>query len=280
MQRLYIDEYVSESEESLPRRAAVREVDLQPAVPLARNPHTDCCKVLELRQYTLRPGQGDVLIELFDREFVETQEAVGMRILGQFRDEDNPDHFVWIRGFADMQIRAQGLAAFYHGPVWKTYGRQAAATMIDSDNVLLLHPVDPSPGFGDLPANRPPIGSAPPPSTLVSATIYSLRGAAARDFPGFFRDTMGPALRAAGITILASFATEESPNNYPDLPVRTGEHVFVWFTRYDSAADYSQSAHRLTTSRAWQKLQAGLKSYLSAPPQQLRLRPTGRSLLR
>jgi hypothetical protein len=31
--------------------------------------------VVELRQYTLRPGQRDVLIDLFDRELVESQEA-------------------------------------------------------------------------------------------------------------------------------------------------------------------------------------------------------------
>ncbi len=51
----------------------------------------DCCAVFELRQHALRPGQRDVLIELFDREFVETQEAVGIRIHGQFRDADDPD---------------------------------------------------------------------------------------------------------------------------------------------------------------------------------------------
>ena len=56
--------------------------------------------VVELRQYTLRPGQRDVLIGLFDREFVESQEAAGMAIVGQFRDLDDPDRFVWIRGFA------------------------------------------------------------------------------------------------------------------------------------------------------------------------------------
>src|SRR5687767_14085568 len=61
-----------------------------------------CCPVVELRQYTLHPGQRDVLIELFEREFVETQEAEGMRIVGQFRDLDNPDRFVWLRGFPDM----------------------------------------------------------------------------------------------------------------------------------------------------------------------------------
>ena len=34
-----------------------------------------CCPVLELRQYTLKPGMRDILIELFEREFVESQEA-------------------------------------------------------------------------------------------------------------------------------------------------------------------------------------------------------------
>ena len=42
--------------------------------------------LVELRQYTLHPQQRDVLIDLFDSEFVETQEAHGMRVLGQFRD--------------------------------------------------------------------------------------------------------------------------------------------------------------------------------------------------
>ena len=50
------------------------------------------CNVFELRQYTLKPGQRDVLIELFDREFIETQEAAGMHVCGQFRDEDHCRH--------------------------------------------------------------------------------------------------------------------------------------------------------------------------------------------
>ena len=55
---------------------------------------THCCAVIELRQYTLKPGQRDVLIELFEREFVETQEAVGIQLVGTFRDLDRPDRFV------------------------------------------------------------------------------------------------------------------------------------------------------------------------------------------
>ena len=61
-----------------------------------------CCPVVELRQYTLHPGKRDVLIDLFDREFIEPQEALGIKVIGQFRDIDRPDQFVWLRGFRDM----------------------------------------------------------------------------------------------------------------------------------------------------------------------------------
>src|SRR3546814_13617556 len=72
--------------------------------------------VLELRQYTLRPHTRDTLIALFDSTFVESQEAVGMSVLGQFRDLDDPERFVWLRGFPDMARRPASLAAFFGVP--------------------------------------------------------------------------------------------------------------------------------------------------------------------
>jgi hypothetical protein len=42
----------------------------------------------------LHPEQREVLIDLFDRELVESQEALGMKIIGQFRELDNPNRFV------------------------------------------------------------------------------------------------------------------------------------------------------------------------------------------
>src|SRR5579859_1595599 len=103
--------------------------------------------IVELRQYTLHPGQRDVLIDLFDERFVESQEAVGMTVLGQFRDLDDSDRFVWLRGFDDMSRRAQALASFYGGPAWKEHCNEANQTMIDSDNVLLLRPAAKGNGF-------------------------------------------------------------------------------------------------------------------------------------
>ena len=81
--------------------------------------------VVELRQYTLNPGQRETLIALFDREFIESQEATGVTIIGQFRDLDRPDMFVWLRGFGGMDARKEGLAAFYDGPIWAAH-RDAA----------------------------------------------------------------------------------------------------------------------------------------------------------
>ncbi|NUW40536.1 NIPSNAP family protein [Nonomuraea rhodomycinica] len=107
--------------------------------------------IYELRRYTLHPGRRDTLIELFEREFVESQEAVGIGVAGQFRDLDAPDIFFWMRKFPDMEARRVALAAFYGGPVWKAHREAANATMIDSDDVLLLRPAALSVGHGEPP---------------------------------------------------------------------------------------------------------------------------------
>ena len=44
--------------------------------------------VVELRQYTLHPGQRDVLMSLFEKQFVTGQQASGIRLHGEFTDAD------------------------------------------------------------------------------------------------------------------------------------------------------------------------------------------------
>ncbi|MFI6498632.1 NIPSNAP family protein [Nonomuraea typhae] len=112
--------------------------------------------IYELRRYTLRPGTRDALIELFEREFVETQEEVGIELVAQFREPAAPDAFVWIRAFPDMDARQRSLTAFYTGPAWKAHRDAARATMIDTDDVLLLRSVLGEP-FGGVTAPRAPV---------------------------------------------------------------------------------------------------------------------------
>jgi hypothetical protein len=112
----------------------------------ANGARTTFSPVVELRQYTLHPGGRDALIEVFDNHLVEPQEETGMKVIGQFRDLERDDRFVWLRGFNDMEARRASLEAFYGGPVWAEHKDAANATMISSDDVLLLAPA--WPGFG------------------------------------------------------------------------------------------------------------------------------------
>ncbi|PYM01779.1 MAG: hypothetical protein DMF19_05315 [Verrucomicrobia bacterium] len=238
-----------------------------------------CCPVVELRQYTLHPGKRDVLIDLFDREFIETQEALGIKIIGQFRDLDHPNRFVWLRGFRDMTSRAKALSDFYGGPVWKAHREAANATMIDSDNVLLLRPALPTSGFSL--ETRPPVGSDEVPASLVVASIYYFGGPVAPDFINFFERTLRPVAPCLGATISAYFVTENSENTFPALPVRAGENVFVWFSTFPDSATYEDYMNALSRSDQWRgEISTALTRYLERTPEVLKLSPTARSQLR
>ena len=240
-----------------------------------------CCPIVELRQYTLHPGKRDILIDLFDREFIESQEAVGIKVIGQFRDLDRPDRFVWLRGFRDMPSRAKALTDFYSGPVWKAHREAANATMIDSDNVLLLRPAVPTSGFSLENMKRPPMGSDEVPTSLVVATIYYFEGSVAPDFINFFEHTLKPGVASPGATVSAYFVTENSENTFPALPVRAGENVLVWFSIFQNPAAYEHYVAALSQSEQWRgEISDGLGHYLDKDPEVLKLSPTGRSQLR
>lgn len=227
------------------------------------------CHVVELRQYTLHPAQRDVLIDLFDREFVETQEALGMTVMGQFRDLGDADRFVWLRGFADRAARKAGLAAFYGGPVWREHRSVANATMVDSDNVLLLQPAWPGSGIGMGGRSRGAPGATAAPAGVVEVTIMSLRRPASEDLLAECR-ALAPAIERDGALLQAWYVTDPAANDFPALPVREGEHMLVAMALFAGIDDVGAR----TTDVA-----ARVATWLSAPVQTLRLAPTARSAL-
>jgi quinol monooxygenase YgiN len=236
----------------------------------------DTSTVIELRQYTLHPGKRDTLIDLFERQFIGGQEAAGIRVLGQFRDAADPDRFVWLRGFPDMPARAKALESFYRGPVWQEHREKANATMVDSDNVLLLRPVDSSASF-TLPASR--AGMASRLTSLVVATIYLLQAPVDANFLRFFETRLRPVMAATGAPPIARFQTEYAANNFPALPVRAGEHAFVWFAEFADGDEYERHLAKLWESPLHSRMRRELEPYLRSPVQQLRLSPTEGSLL-
>jgi len=252
---------------------------LETTMNLALNAPRFASPIVELRQYTLKPGQRETLIALFDREFVETQEATGMRIIGQFRDLDRPDMFVWLRGFEDMEARKQALTAFYGGPIWAAHKDAANATMIDSDDVLLLKPAWPGAGFDLSGRQRPASTEARKPNSesalggIVEISIHHLQPGAEAGFTECFQKEAVPRLGALGARLLGAFVTESAENTFPRLPVRTGENVFLSAIGFDSKDNHAFSRAPLAT------FQRDAQQSLARPTDVLRLSPTARSLL-
>ena len=179
-----------------------------------------------------------------------------------------------------MPSRAQALKNFYGGPVWKAHREAANATMIDSDNVLLLHPATPTSGFSLRNRERPRVGANEARSEVVVATIYYLDAPVDAGFVEFFEKTVKAAVIGSGATVLAYFVTEHSENTFPALPVRQGENVFVWFARFNDSAAYERHTAALTQFPRWRdEISKELARRLKREPEILKLSPTTRSLL-
>jgi hypothetical protein len=244
-------------------------------------PRAADCTVVELRQYTLRPRARETLIGLFEREFVEAQEACGASVIGTFRDLDQPDRFVWLRGFADMHARRRVLADFYGGPVWKAHRDAANATMIDSDDVLLWRPAWPGAGFDLDPGRRPAGGSGTAGEELVIGRIYPFAAPVDSAFVVWFRREVVALFDELGAATAAVFVTEDAKNDFPALPVREDAHVLAWFTRFAGHAVYARFFDAVAHSERWHReLLPELQGRLHGKPPLLRLAPTARSLLR
>lgn len=198
-------------------------------VAVAAAPAIAACGVFELRQYTMVPGQRDTLIALFEREFIETQEATGMCVPGHFRDLDRPDYYVFMRGFPDMDSRRRALETFYTSPVWLANRAAANATLVDSDDVLLLRPTVP---FAWRAEPRPPRGATALPVARWSVVLVYLEAPVDDDVRDLLQHDVSLRLAALGTPVQWVLETEYAENTYPRLPIRTGEHVVAILRRH------------------------------------------------
>lgn len=223
--------------------------------------------IYEFRDYALHPGQREVLVDLFEREFIEPQEALGARVRAIFRDLDQPDRFVWIRSFADGHARFAALDGFYTSVAWGAHRNAANATIIDSDDVLQLRPIG-----GAIPSvPRSPIDAHQNSETLIVSTTYF--PASEDAFAQHFAHVNIAHLREISAAPFALFATEHAPNTYPRLPIRD-DSVFVTLTRFASTAAYEAKAEAIAS------IAHSVTPLCVAPTQTRRLQPTRRSTLR
>jgi hypothetical protein len=215
--------------------------------------------VFEFRNYRLRPGGRQRFETLFEREFVESQEALGSLAAGTFRVLGDPDRFVWIRCFETMESRARALDGFYTSALWRRHRDAANAEIRDSDNVLQLNCV--AGGMSVDVRRRAPVGVKAEPRAWFLATTYFV---APGDLPRFAK--LYERAEPWQGELVASFVTDPRPNSYPRLPVRN-DSVFLALSRHTAPP----AAEALLTPQ--------LEMLMQAPPHLLRLRPTPRSLI-
>jgi len=76
--------------------------------------------LLEIRRYTIVSGKRDEFVAWFEGYVLPVMEAAGMRIVGQFVSDDDPDAFFYLRSLADTDERDRQYAAVYGSDLWKT----------------------------------------------------------------------------------------------------------------------------------------------------------------
>ncbi len=222
---------------------------------------------VELRCYRMKPARRDDLISLFEAQFIESQESCGMVPIGHFRDLDDADAFVWLRGFRRFEDRAAALHAFYNeSDAWKKNRDAANDTLIDSDDVLLLRPARENRGFDLHGAVRPSRDEADVSARFVWIAAVMLDAPASEATITAFESLAPPNV--------GYFVSEERANEFPRLPVREGEHAFVACGVCDTLDALQESREAIET----RFLPSIVERPLSA--HHFRLRPARRSLLR
>lgn len=219
--------------------------------------------IIEWRRYTLHPGQRDTLIALFDEQFLESQDEAGAAVLGQFRVDERPDLFIWLRGFASMEKRQEALMNFYSGTIWRDHREAANATMIDSDDVHLLtaNLLAPAPG-------RPAKGSKTLPETRFMALVCRVKDPTQVER---FAGGLHKFLLESGGDVVGGFSTLDAVNNFPALPVWADDPVHIALVRFANG----------DALRTWFRvLPPVLRDQLKTAPECLILHPTARSALR
>jgi hypothetical protein len=213
-------------------------------------PRFEDCPVVELRRYKLQPRRLPDLLAIFECHLIEPQEDSGMTVGGTFADEDDPDCFTWLRGFADDRARVRALETFYDGAVWARHREAANATMVDSDDVLVLRPTQPAHG----PAAAVPRGEPsdrPRPERVLVGT-YGL-AADADALEDWFATTGSPAFEDVLGTRVTAWRTDPTPNRFPRLPVRE-ERVLAFLAVFPDGAARDSAAARLAAADAGREL--------------------------
>lgn len=231
-------------------------------------------EVIEFRRYTIKDGERERFASRFESFFPEAIQQTGAIVAGEFLERANRSMFTWIRCFRDLDDRARLNGELYGGPVWKEHRSRMNELIVDSDNVLLLRPVDAERGVPILPAVDPATERSV--QGVVAAQVFAIKPEALKIFSQQPEASFAN-YREAGVRETAVLVTLDVSNNFPQLPIRTDGPYLVWLgiLRHNETFE-----HRFPplAERAAQSLSAA--GLLRGAPELIILDPAPRSRMR
>lgn len=230
--------------------------------------------VIELRRYRIKEGEREHFAEYFESFFPEAFEQIGAIAFGQFFERNDGTRFTWLRGFHTLEDRAALNGAFYDGPLWKEHRATMNAILDDSDDVLLLAPLDPGSGVAVLPAVDP-VRESRRARGVAAAQIFAVHPEGFDAFARRAREVFA-GYRSAGAREAGVLATLDVPNNFPRLPIRTDGPYLVWLGIFEDGGALER--FRPIADRSAKSI-AGT-GLLRRDPEWVVLDPTRRSRLR
>ncbi len=253
---------------------AAQDKDVSAASIVKRSSVLTDLQVVEFRRYTIRDGEREHFAQYFESYFPEAFQQLGAVAVGQFLERGESSRFTWLRAFHSMDDRAKINALFYYGPVWKEHSATLNSLMTDSDNVLLLRPLNRERSILVLPAVDP-VKEEKGAQGIVVAQIFPIKPGKVDAFAQAAELTFNR-YHEAGVREAAVLVTLDAPNNFPQLPVRTDGPFLVWLgivkdqSSLKSFTDILESAQEAF----------GKTDLLRAAPEIVLLDPTKRSRLR
>jgi hypothetical protein len=93
--------------------------------------------IVEVRSYRVTPGKRDEFLKTFETRSIPALQAHGMKIVGPMVDVENPNKFVFLRGFPSMEELHRMKDDYYSGKIWKEELEQILMPMLESYDVIL-----------------------------------------------------------------------------------------------------------------------------------------------
>ncbi|MGA9391349.1 MAG: NIPSNAP family protein [Candidatus Sulfotelmatobacter sp.] len=98
--------------------------------------------IIEMRTYKTKPGKRAEFLEIFRSRSIPAHSEIGMKILGPFLSVEDPDTFIFLRGFPDIDSREPMKAKFYEGQLWKTELEKVLMPMLEKYEVVVVDDPD------------------------------------------------------------------------------------------------------------------------------------------